>query len=281
MHNQFRFLALVGVMAAFAIVGTPAEAGETLNKIRKAGKVTVGTEAAFPPFEFVEKGKIVGYGSDILKHVVAGLGVELNQLDVPWQGILPGVLAGKFDFIATTVVIRLDRAKKFAFTMPIAEGGSSVLKRKGDDTIKSVDDLNGKVVGVLLGATGEKLMRAFDKRMKAQGKPGLKDLKLATSSPENYISLANGQIDAVVSLLPSLANLIKKRPGIYELVGPVVDKKTWLAWVTRPGDTDLRDYINSKIKELRDNGKLYELQQKWFGFKMEIPSSGYLPPGAL
>jgi len=166
MSNRFRYMALVGLTAALAIAGTPAEAGEMLNKIKKAGKVTVGTEAAFPPFEFVEKGKIVGYGSDILKHVVAGLGVELNQLDVPWQVILPGLLAGKFDFIATTVVMRPDRAKKFAFTMPIAEGGSSVLKRKGDDSINSVDDLNGKVVGVLLGATGEKLMRAFDKRMK-------------------------------------------------------------------------------------------------------------------
>ncbi len=281
MSNRFRYLALVGVAAALAIAGTPAQAGETLNKIKKAGKVTVGTEAAFPPFEFVENGKIVGYGSDILKHVVDGLGVELNQLDVPWQGILPGVLAGKFDFIATTVVIRPDRAKKFAFTMPIAEGGSSVLKRKGDGRIKSVDDLDGKVVGVQLGTTGEKVMRQLDKRLKSQGKSGLKDLKLSTSSPENYISLANGQIDAVVSLLPSLANLLKKRPGIYEIVGPVVDKKTWLAWVTRPEDTDLRDYISAKIKELRDSGELYKLQQIWFGFRMEIPSSGYIPAGGI
>ena len=281
MSNRFSYIALVGLTAALAIAGTPAKAGETLNKIKQAGKVTVGTEAAFPPFEFVENGKIVGYGSDVLEHVVAGLGVELNQLDVPFQGILPGLLAGKFDFIATTVLIRPDRAKKFAFTMPIAEGGSSVLKRKGDSSIKSVDDLNGKVVGVLLGATGEKLMRQLDKRLKSQGKSGLKDLKLATSSPENYISLANGQIDAVVSLLPSLANLIKKRPGVYELVGPVVDKKTWLAWVTRPDDTELRDHISAKIKELRDSGKLYKLQQKWFGFRMEIPSSGYIPAGGI
>ena len=281
MSNRFGFMAVVGLTAALAIAGTPAQAGDTLNKIKKAGKVTVGTEAAFPPFEFVENGKIVGYGSDILKHVVAGLGVELNQLDVPWPGILPGVLAGKFDFIATTVVMRPDRAKKFAFTMPIAEGGSSILKRKGDGRINSAADLDGKVVGVQLGTTGEKLMRELDKSLKAQGKAGLKELKIFTANPASYLSLANGQTDAAVSLLPSLAVLLKKRAGLYEIVGPVNDKKTWLAWVTRPDDTELRDYINTKIKELRDNGKLYEMQKKWFGFSMEIPSSGYIPAGGI
>ena len=59
---------------------------------------------------------------DILDTIVADLGVELNQLDLPWQGILPGVLAGKFDFVATNVTIKPDRAKKYAFTVPIAEG---------------------------------------------------------------------------------------------------------------------------------------------------------------
>ena len=281
MSNRFGFMALVGLTAALAIAGTPAQAGDTLNKIKKAGKVTVGTEAAFPPFEFVENGKIVGYGSDILKHVVAGLGVELNQLDVPFSGILPGLLAGKFDFVATTVLVRPDRAKKFAFTMPIAEGGSAILKRKGDGRINSAADLDGKVVGVQLGTTGEKLMRELDKRLKAQGKAGLKELKIFTANPASYLSLANGQTDAAVSLLPSLAVLLKKRAGLYEIVGPVIDKKTWLAWVTRPDDTELRDYISAKIKELRDNGKLYEMQKKWFGFSMEIPSSGYIPAGGI
>jgi polar amino acid transport system substrate-binding protein len=54
-----------------------------------------------------------------------------------------------------------------------------------------------------------------------------------------------------------------------------------MGWVTRPEDTDLRDYISSIILEMRDNGKLYESQDKWFGFKMPIPSEGYLPEGAL
>ena len=262
------FLALSFMLPLF-LVG-PAEAGDTFAKIKTSGKVTVGTEAAFPPFEFVEKGKIVGYGKDILDYIIADLGVELNQLDVPFAGILPGLLAGKFDFIATTIQLRPDRCKKFACTMPIAEGGSTLLKRKGDKRINSPEDLNGKIAGTQLGTSSEKTMRALNKKFKSEGKPGFK-LKLYTAMPEGYLALANGQIDGVASLLPSLSTLIKKRPGIYEIVGPLVDKKSWLGWVARPEDTELRDYLTKKIKELKDSGKLYKLQDKWFGRRMEIP----------
>ena len=121
-------------LAASAFIAFGAQAETTLEKIKRTGKVTVGTEAAFPPFEFVENGKIVGYGKDILDYIIADLGVELVQLDLPWQGILPGVLAGKFDFVATTVSVRPKRAATYAFTVPIAEGTSWIMKRKGDST---------------------------------------------------------------------------------------------------------------------------------------------------
>lgn len=271
---------LFGIIAALAMT-VPADAGETLKKIGATKKVTVGTEAAFPPFEFVKDGKIVGYGKDILDHAVAGLGAELNQLDVPFQGILPGLLAGKFDFIATTLVISPERAGKFAFTMPIAEGGSSLMKRRGDARINTLDDLNGKIVATQLGTGTEKHMREHNEALKKQGKSGYKEFKLFTAMPEAILALANGQVDAVGSLLPNLAVVVKERPGAFEIVGPMQADKTWLAWAARPEDTDLRDYINGKIKELRDSGKLYDLQLKWFGMRMEIPDTGYLPPGAL
>jgi polar amino acid transport system substrate-binding protein len=274
---------LAVALAAISVVAfaAPADAGETLKKITGTKKVTVGTEAAFPPFEFVKDGKIVGYGKDILDHVVAGLGAELNQLDVPFQGILPGLLAGKFDFIATTVLITPERVSKFAFTMPIAEGGAAYMKRRGDGRINGLDDLNGKIVATQLGTSTEKYMREHDEALKKQGKSGYKELKLFTAIPEAILALANGQVDAVGSLLPNLAVVVKERQGAFEIVGTMQPDKTWLAWVARPDDTDLRDYINGKIKELRDTGKLYELQQKWFGMRMEIPDRGYLPAGAL
>jgi polar amino acid transport system substrate-binding protein len=113
MKQIYKILSLKSLILSIFILfmGTSIYAETTFEKIKRTGKVTVGTEAAFPPFEFVEDGKIVGYGKDILDYIIADLGVELNQLDLPWQGILPGVLAGKFDFVATSVSIRAERAK--------------------------------------------------------------------------------------------------------------------------------------------------------------------------
>src|SRR5262245_6635693 len=76
-----------------------AHAAGLLDEIKSRGKVVVATEAAFEPFEYVVDGKIVGYNMDILAFVVQGLGVQMEQLNLPFQGILPGLLAKKFDFV--------------------------------------------------------------------------------------------------------------------------------------------------------------------------------------
>lgn len=252
----------------------------TLDKIKRTGKVTVGTEAAFPPFEYIEDGKIVGYGKDILTYIIDDMNVELNQLDLPWQGILPGLLAGKFDFVATTVMVNEARVKKYAFTVPIAEGTSWLMKRAGDDRIGSAEDTAGMVVGTQLASAAEAAARAFEESvLQPERGGGFRELKLYPAFPDTYIALANGELDAVIQPVPNLAVLIKNRPGMFELVGPVVDK-SYMGWVTRPEDTNLRDYLSSKILEMRDSGYLYELQDKWFGFRTEIPDSGYLPSGA-
>ena len=273
------FLKVILITAiTFVTFGVNAET--TLEKIKRTGKVTVGTEAAFPPFEFVENGKIVGYGKDILDYIIADLGVELVQLDLPWQGILPGVLAGKFDFVATTVSVRPKRAKTYAFTVPIAEGTSWLMKRKGDTSITTVDDVAGKIVSAQLSSGGQAAAEDFEKDMQARGVGSFGELKLFTAYPELFMAVANGAADVVAGPLPTLAVASKKSEGTFELVGPIRDP-SYMGWVTRPEDTDLRDYISSIILEMRDNGKLYESQDKWFGFKMPIPSEGYLPEGAL
>lgn len=265
------------IATALAGLASVATAETTLDIIKRTGTVTVGTEAAFPPFEFIEDGKIVGYGKDILDYIVADLDVDLNQLDLPWQGILPGVLAGKFDFVATTVSVRPERVTQYAFTVPIAEGTTWTMKRAGDDSIKTVEDLAGKVVGTQLSSAGEAASQEFEATL---GGDGYKELKLFTSYPETYLALANGEIDVVVQSLPNLAVVVKEQPGVFEMLGPI-GSLSYMGWVTRPEDTDLRDYLSSQIIEMRDNGKLYEFQDKWFGFKMDIPDEGYLPEGAL
>ena len=280
LNKKLSSLLSVILLCSVSFFGFSVQAETTFEKIKRTGKVTVGTEAAFPPFEFVEDGKIVGYGKDILDYIIADLGVELDQLDLPWQGILPGVLAGKFDFVATSVSIRAERAKKYAFTVPIAEGTNWVMKRSGDSSIMSPDDLSGKVVCTQLASGSEKATKEFEADMKSRGLNGFKELKLFTAHPEATLALANGTCDAQTQTVPNLAVVAKKQKGVFKLVGPITGK-TYMAWVTRPEDTDLRDYISSKILEMRDKGLIDKIQDKWFGFRMPIPSDGHLPEGAL
>ncbi|MCV9938318.1 transporter substrate-binding domain-containing protein [Boseaceae bacterium BT-24-1] len=261
-----------------------ASAETTLEKIRRTGVLTVGTEASLPPYEFIKDGKIVGYGADILAEVVKALGnVQLKQLDLPFQGILPGLLAGKFDFAATTMNVNPERARRYAFTYPISGGSPYAVKRKGD-AMQSPTDLNGKVVGTQLASGPEPVTRAFDAKLKAAGGSGFKELKLFTTVAETYVALANGEVDAaIVGSLNTAALLIKDRPGIFDRLGPVPTDNpfTYSGWVTRPEDTDLRDFISGVIRGMRADGRLGRLQEKWFGTVIEFPDVGYLPPGAI
>jgi polar amino acid transport system substrate-binding protein len=274
---------LLALAAAGWLLAAPPARADLLDEIKQRGEITIATEARLPPFEFVENGKIVGYDADLLAAVIQDLpGVKLNQLDLPWQGILPGVLAGKFDFVATTVGINAERAKRYAYTMPIADGVPYAVKRKGD-TLAKVEDLNGKVVATQLASSTEPVARALDAKLKAAGGMGFKELKLFTAFPESYVALANGEVDAVIQSLPSLAALVKEKSDVFELMAPTPMEGgfPYLAWVARPDDKDLRDAISAVIRKMRDDGRLAALQKKWFGFEMKIPDDSYLPPGAM
>ncbi|UGB33166.1 transporter substrate-binding domain-containing protein [Metabacillus sp. B2-18] len=256
----------------------PAESdgtGTTFEQIKSSGKLTVGTEAAFEPFEFVKDGKIVGYGKDILDVVVEDLDVELEQLDLPWQGILPGLDAKKFDFVATSVTITPERAEKYDFTIPIADGTMAVLKRKDDSSIKNPEDIAGKVVGTQLGSGQLQSLEKYNEELTANG-GGVKEIKEYVGFPEAYQELATGRIDAVINTKANLSGILKQNPDTFEIVDTFGDP-VWISWAVRKGDQDLLDYLNKQILELRNLGELAKMQEEWFGFTMDTPDSGYLP----
>lgn len=278
MKQSFRTILLT---CGLCLGTTSTFAQDLLDEIKSAGTVRVATEAAFPPFEFVEDGEIVGYGKDLLTEIIADMDVELEQLDLPWSGVLPGLLAGKFDFVATTVAINEERAGRYAFTLPIADGQPYFVTRKGE-TLAGEDALAGLRVGTQLASFAEPIARALDDRLASEGE-GFAELKLYPTFPDAYVALATGEVDAVIQALPSLAVLVRERPEVFELGQPVSTgvSYTYLAWVTRPEDLDLRDYLSGQLRQMRDDGRMAALQIKWFGFEMEIPDEGYLPEGAF
>jgi len=250
-----------------------------LAEIKASGKVTVGTEAAYAPFEFVENGKIVGYDKDVLDRIVAAWGVQLEQLDVPFAGILTGLDQGKYDIVSTALIMNPERAAKYAFTMPVAVAQVAIMKRKGDAKVQSVEDLTGLTIGGPVPPSGPtSVLTNYNEELKAAGK-GADDIANFQGDPELFLALANGQIDGAVETMLVINEAIKKQPDTFEVVG-TIGNPFYIGWVVRPADTALRESINEEIRKLRDSGELAKLQEKWFGFSMEIPDSGYLPPNA-
>ena len=258
-----------------------AAAATALERIRRKGELVVATEAQYPPFEFVRDGEIVGLGRDLLDEVVARLDVNLSQLDLPFQGILPGLIAEKFDLVATSVGLTQERAARYAFTMPVGTTQAHVLKRQNDSSINSVSDLNGKVVATQLASSVEPTAKALDQKLKAEGGAGFAELKLFPAFSDTFLAVGSGVVDAAIANLPLLLLLIRDRPGIFEVVGPATDQESYLAWATRPEDADLRDFVNEVFAELHANGTMAQLQEKWLGTTLDLPQTGYLPDGAI
>ena len=279
--NRRKFITLAGGLTlALAAPSFAYAEGGSLADIRKRGVLTVGTEAAYEPFEFVENGKVVGYGHDILEYMASKLGVTLNQVNLPFQGLLPGLMTHKFDFVATSVGINAERAKRFAFSQPVGVVDTVLVVRANESAIKTPDDIVGRIVGTQMGSSSQPIAQAFDAQLKTAKGNGYSDIKLFQAYPDVMVALTNKTVD--VAILPSIvaAVLMRKEPGEYKTVGKIGDRKM-LAWVANPDDKEIRAFINTSLDELSKNGQLATLQKKWFGYTMNLPTSGYLPTGSV
>lgn len=243
-----------------------------MQQIKQRGKVVVATEAALEPVEFVQDGKIVGYGADILHEIVKNMGVELEQKDVPFSGILPGLEEKKFDFIATALTVTSERKGKFGMTIPILDGTFVVVVAQNNDNIKTMDDLNGKTIAGTTGSAVETKHKEVDAKFKTEGKDGFKEIKLYQSHPDMYLDLRNDRTDAIV-IDDYLAKLLmKKEPDTYKIAFAYGDR-AYISWATRKEDKELLEFINAEILKLKKSGKLAELQEKWFGNTFDLPDS--------
>ncbi|PUA18864.1 transporter substrate-binding domain-containing protein [Glaciimonas sp. PCH181] len=281
--KQHRRSAIKAAIATAIIAFLPALAmaeGGTLADIKARGQLTVGTEAAYEPYEYVENGVIVGYGHDILEYMATKLGVKLVQLNLPFQGLLPGLMSHKFDFVATSVGITEERAKRFAFSRPVGIVHAMLVVNATNKTIVKPDDAVGKTVGTQMGSQAQPVIQEFERQMKAKSGKGFAELKLFQAYPDVSVALKNGTLD--IGVIPSnvLSVQMRRQPGAFKAIGEVGEPRL-LGWVANPQDPAIRTFINQTLEEMQANGKLVELQKKWFGEALNLPTSGYLPKGAL
>ena len=270
--HALAFGALVAL--SFVITDAPSARADLLDEIKQRGTFVVGTEARFPPFEFVEGGEIVGYSADMMEHIMEELpGVTLERLDLPWQGILPGLAAKRFDYVVTSVTATKERYDAYHLSLPIADATMAVIKRTGDDSIGSAQDIAGKVVGSQAGSAQLQALEALAAELEAAGTP-VAEIRTYVDFGEAYADLAAGRLAAVVNSLPNQLEAARQRPDVFEVVLPTFGPKKYFSWAGRKDEesASLNAFMDEQIRRLNETGVLAELQRKWFGDVMELPA---------
>ncbi|MBN3759838.1 transporter substrate-binding domain-containing protein [Burkholderia sp. Ac-20365] len=276
MNKPLRSLvfSLLGALAFVSATPSRAQSDDLLARIKSNKEITIATEARYAPFEYVDNGKIVGYDADLMAYVLKSLpDVKVKQLDLPFQGLLPGLDAKRFDIVVTAVTVNKDRVSHFAFTVPVADATTGVLLRNGNSSIKSPEDLNGKIVGSQTGSAQLQALQALDKKLKDAGGPGIKQIKQYVAFDEAYADLAVGRLDAVAQSVANLGPLMKSRPGVFTLLPQTIGPKSYFAWVARK-DSDsaaLVKLFSDGIARANRDGTMKKLQEKWFGSTMDVP----------
>ncbi|PMR74016.1 transporter substrate-binding domain-containing protein [Billgrantia endophytica] len=257
------------LLSAGLITSTQAD---LLDDIRSEGTFTVGTEARFAPFEFIEDGEIVGYSADIMELIMPELdGVELIRMDLPWQGILPGLERNRFDYVITSVTATPERMARYHLSAPVADATMAILKRAGEDDISEPGDIGGKVAAAQAGSAQLQALEALAAELEEAGTP-LSDIRTYTGVDEAYADLGTGRVDVVINSLPNLLEAERTRPDVFEVVG-TFGEPVYFSWAGRRDDesASLNAFMDEQIQRLNEDGTLAELQEKWFGAPMDLP----------
>jgi polar amino acid transport system substrate-binding protein len=262
-----------GTAALLGLAGTRGAWADTLDEVKKRGTLVVGMEAAYVPYEFFKDGKIIGYDPDIIDTFIPKLGVKVQLVDTAWNGIIPALYAKKFDVIVSAMTITKERAEKVLFSMPYADASNVILLRAGEDRIKTADDLSGKTVGVQIGSAAAGIIKTFEDKLKAAGKPGYADVKQYEHYPEAYQDLLNKRIDAVVNSKSTMLVVMKDAPGKFKMIGGVSDITAYFGMAFRKEDAAFQSFVNAQLAGMKQDGTLAKLQEKWFGSTMDTPDA--------
>jgi polar amino acid transport system substrate-binding protein len=218
-----------------------------------ATKITVATDATWPPFESVnEQTKTIeGMDVDIMNAIAANQGITVEFKNVAWDPLLAGMAQGMYDAAISSITITDSRKKDMLFSDPYFAAGQIVVVGINNNTIKGKDTLSGQV-GVQLGTTGD---------------IEVQKIKAATSKPYDDIGLAfqdlmNGQVQAVVCDNPVALLYVGQNPTKIKIVGSVFTDENYGIAVAK-GKTDLLNKINAGLKAVKSQGLIDQYSKKW------------------
>lgn len=262
-------LIMTAALCAAALSGcSNAVSKQSVDAIKKAGKITMATNAEFPPFEYLENDKVVGVDADIAAEIAKDLGVELEIVDGKFDAVIPSVQSGKASFGAAGMTVTEDRAKKVDFSVKYITSTQYIIVPKDSD-VKTIEDLAGKRIGVQLGTTGDFIITDEVEGYKDKdGNPVkgvLQDTGATITRANNAIDatqdMVNGKLDAVVIDKLPAENIVATQATTktFELVysdGSNTEEQYAIA--VAKGNTTLLEAINKTLQRLMNEGKIDE-----------------------
>ena len=263
MKRAFCVLALVGALVlalAPAVFSADINLAKksTLEKIIKSGKLRVGFEAGYVPFEMTDKkGRFVGFDIDMAKQMAKAMGVKFVPVNTNWDGIIPALLTDKFDIIMSGMTVTQERNLKINFADPyIIVGQTILINKKHAGKIKSYKDLNSSkyIVTSKLGTTGEKSI----KRMIPKAK-----YKSFETEQEAALEVVNGRADAFIYDLPYCVSFFAQqgKSSMVFLDTPFTFEP--LAWAINKGDPDFINWLNNFLRQVKNDGRYDRIYNKW------------------
>jgi polar amino acid transport system substrate-binding protein len=230
---------------------------DSLTRIKRSGKLVVGTHAGSFPFTMIDsKGELIGFDVDIAKYLAKGLGVELELVDYDWNGLTSTLLANKVDIVIADMTITAKRASNVSFSNSYFETGQSLLISKKNPEINTWQDLDkkGMIIAVQMSTSGEYAAQRLFKNA---------TIKSFTSVNEAGLALNTGKIDAVLMDQPWVAVWAAKNPKTtYAKLDIITKEKLGIA--VKQGNPELLQYVNTSIEALRDTAEYEDMFTKWF-----------------
>jgi ABC-type amino acid transport substrate-binding protein len=244
---------LATVLVAFGCGGDDEPSQSTnLNTITE-GKLKVGSDIPFPPFEFGRAPDYQGFDVELVKEIATRLDLEAEFVKTPFDTIFRNLAQGRFDMVATASTITAEREKEVDFSDPYFAADQSLMVKEGSD-IKTVEDLNGKVVGAQLGTTGADF---------AQDKTEAKSVRTYDLIDDAFNALEAGQVEAVINDCPVSSYSQKARENL--IVVQAISTNESYGYAFPSGSDALREAVNKELAALKDDGTIEELSRKWFG----------------
>ncbi|MDD3224279.1 MAG: ABC transporter substrate-binding protein [Clostridium sp.] len=248
----------IGLLAGCGSSATSKSGDGSLKRVKDAGVITVGLDDTYPPMEFTQNGKIIGFDIDIANAVGKKLGVKVKIQPTSWDGIFLALNSKKFDVIQSAVSMTADRKKTMIFTKPYIYGGNAIFVKANDNTIKNQDSLKGKVVGIQVGTTAQDALNKVS---------GIKEVKKYNSETDAFMDLKDGRISAVVSDPQVGDYYIADKKSEFKKIKSMLTQEP-IAVAFRKNDVELKDAYDKAMDELKKDGTLGNLSKKWFGYNI-------------